>query len=97
MGDFTRKFDDNSKEKIDVTCLVVTGNRAVAGGPRPGQANPDATFYLIVEDNGPDGDLMSTASTSTPADQAGCVSADIFVGGSLFPVDGDFTVNDAIP
>jgi hypothetical protein len=90
-------FDDgfSDKRKIDVTCLAVIGNRAVVGGPRPDA--PGNYQYLIVEDNGADGDRMSSLSTLLVADQVGCA----LVATSTFPLDpvddGNFTVNDAIP
>ena len=98
MGDFTRRSDfSDVKDKIDVTCLVVTGNRAVAGGLWPGQPNPANTLFVVIEDNGPSGDLMNMVSSLMPADQAGCALAGSLVSTLLFPVEGDFRVNDAIP
>ena len=91
-------IEDNPLQSAPVTCIVTTGNRATAGGPRTGA--PGSSLFVYVEDNEVGPDRVSTATSSVnAADQAGCLFFHLaFQTAANFVVTrGDYTVHDGFP
>lgn len=80
---------------FEVTCLSVTGNRAVIGMFRPDPIIGDSSIYRLVVDGGPGGtDTVGVENgVGRPLE---CATIPIAVDPSL-PVSGDATVTDAKP
>jgi hypothetical protein len=80
---------------FEVTCLSVTGNRAVIGMFRPDPIIGDTSIYRLVVDGGPGGtDTVGVENgVGRPLE---CATIPIAVDPSL-PVSGDATVTDAKP
>jgi hypothetical protein len=53
-GQFDNTFIQSGRYKV--SCLAVSGNRAVVGAVNP--VNPGADVFLLVEDNGPPGSVV---------------------------------------
>jgi hypothetical protein len=80
---------------FEVTCLSVTGNRAVIGMFRPDPIIGDTSIYRLVVDGGPGGtDAVGVDSAAGPP--LNCATIPIDVDPSL-PVSGDAIVTDAKP
>ena len=83
-----------------VTCLTVTGHRAVIGGPdidRTGSA-----YLFLVEDNAASGtpDRLHYNFTALQGAPTVCPNPDDFVADNFRPftvVEGDLVVHDAAP
>ena len=71
---------------LPVTCLAVTGNRAVIGTPANG--------YLSITDNGSAGDTTNSAPPD-PGDS--CTNPGPFLSGGELALEGDFVVVDSQP
>jgi hypothetical protein len=82
-----------------VTCLVVSGNRATAGGTITG-SSPN-TLFFVAEDNpdpAPDRVTRLSGGGDIPANQAGCALFHTLFAGALFPLtSGDLTIHDGQP
>ena len=80
---------------LHVTCMTVVGNRAIVGGNDPSIVPPGNGRYLVVEDNGAEGDSANTVGSfsATPA-----LCDELFLREfELFPVEGNLKVQDALP
>ena len=86
---------------LQVTCLQVTGNRAVIGG-RPSGVNPPVQVYLLVVDEPGDAQdriLHQFFSPNDPLTPATCAEFDAQTAGITPPpaLSGSVVVTDAQP
>jgi len=81
-----------------VMCLLVVGNRAVAGTDP--EDDPGEALFIVVEDNGTPGetgpDRGTALVTTDRLNPAGCFA--VLTGVlDLLPIEGNIVVRDALP
>jgi hypothetical protein len=82
------------KVKAPVTCFIADGNLAIAGGPH--SDFPGVFIYIIVEDNGTQGDEAGFVTINTPGDEVDCTETlELFPNPSNLVDEGNVTVHDA--
>jgi hypothetical protein len=101
-GHYTIRFGSGELVQGDVTCMLVNGNRAAAGGPLHEPIMIGGTLLenavVLVEDNGEGGPIPDRASgfIALPATFARvCDPTTVLTGAlSAFPIEsGNFVVN----
>ena len=79
---------------FEVTCLAVSGNRAVMGMFRPDPIIGDTALYRLIVDGGP-GRPDAVGVTAAAGRPTACATIPIEVDPSLQPVTGDAVVTNA--
>jgi hypothetical protein len=111
-GQMSFKIEDQPRIHVEVTCLIVVGNQAIATGviTRPAAFADQPVVMHAVDNGAPDGTLIpdllrfSFTGAITPTPTFVTPPADQDLTGCLFPVlppvpvtEGNIVVHDALP